>query len=130
MNSWKVIAALSLLISGLVSTYTFAEAPAAPSLIGPNDHVALAHYYEGSAKEISVRLETYKQKLKEYEEDPYYYGRQGQDLHSHLRANIREYENDLADDLKEANLHREIAASEQDKQSNTAEANIAGIAVQ
>ena len=69
-------------------------------------------------------LEGYQQELNEYEDHPYYYGRQGQDLKSHLQANIREYQKELAEDLQEAELHRKIADGNQDRQFNKAEAEI------
>lgn len=130
MNTLKVTAIVSLLAFGFVATSAFAEAPAAPSSINSSDHVALANYYEGLAKEVSVKLETYQQELKEYEEHPYYYGRQGQDLNSHLQANIREYEKELVEDLQEAELHRKIAAVEQDKQFKEAKVNVGEIVAQ
>lgn len=130
MNTLKVTAIASLLAFSFIATSAFAEAPAAPSSINPNDHVALANYYEGLAKEVSAKLETNQQKLNDYEDHPYYYGRQGQDLRSHLQANIREYENELAEDLKEAELHKKIAASEQDRQFNKAKADVGGVVVQ
>ena len=130
MNSLKVTAVASLIFFGVVTTSAFAEVPAAPSSINPNDHVALANYYEGLVKEVSAKLETNQQKLNDYEDHPYYYGRQGQDLRSHLQANIREYKKELAEDLQEANLHRKIAASEQGRQFSKAGTNVGDVAVQ
>ena len=130
MNTLKVTAIVSLVVFGFVATSAFAEVPAAPGSINPNDHVALANYYEGLVKEVSAKLETNQQKLNDYEDHPYYYGRQGQDLRSHLQANIREYKKELAEDLQEANLHRKIAASEQGRQFSKAEANVGDVAVQ
>lgn len=130
MNRLKVTAIASFVTLSFIATAAFAEVPAAPSSINPNDHVALANYYEGLVKEVSAKLETNQQKLSDYEDHPYYYGRQGQDLRSHLQANIREYKKELAEDLKEANLHRKIAASEQGRQFSKAEANVGGVAVQ
>ena len=124
MNSLKVTAVASLMLLGVVTTSAFAEVPAAPININPNDHATLANYYEGLVKEISEKLEGYQQELNEYEDHPYYYGRQGQDLKSHLQANIREYQKELAEDLQEAELHRKIAAGEQDKQFKAAKANV------
>ena len=45
-----------------------------------------------------------------------YYDRPGQDLNSHLQANIREYKKELAEDLEKAELHRKIAEVDQDRQ--------------
>ncbi len=130
MNTLKVTAIASLLAFCFIATSAFAEVPAAPSSINPNDHVALANYYEGLAKEVSEKLNSNQQKLNDYEAHPYYYGRQGQDLRSHLQANIREYESELIEDLKEAALHRKIAASEQGGQFNKAKADVGGVVVQ
>jgi hypothetical protein len=124
MSTLKVTAIISLLAFYFVTTSAFAEVPVAPDSINPNDHAALANYYEGLAKEVSAKLETNQQRLNDYEVHPYYYGRQGQDLSSHLQANIREYEKELAEDLKEATLHRKIAEMEQDRQFNNAKVNV------
>lgn len=129
MNTLKVTAIVSLVVFGFVASSASAEVPAAPSSINPNDHVALANYYEGLAKEVSGKLETNLQKLNDYEDHPYYYGRQGQDLKSHLQANIREYRKELAEDLQEADLHRKIAAGEQNQQFNKAQADIGAAVV-
>ena len=90
MNSLKVTAVASLIFFGVVTTSAFAEVPAAPININPNDHATLANYYEGLVKEISEKLEGYQQELNEYEEPPYYEGRPGQDLKSQLQDNIGE----------------------------------------
>jgi len=124
MSTLKVTAIISLLAFYFVTTSAFAEVPADPDSINSNDHTVLANYYEGLAKEVSAKLETNQQKLNDYEVHPYYYGRQGQDLSSHLQANIREYEKELAEDLKEATLHRKIAEMEQDRQFNNAKVNV------
>ena len=124
MSTLKVTAIISLFAFYFVTTSAFAEVPVAPDSINPNDHAALANYYEGLAKEVSAKLETNQQRLNDYEVHPYYYGRQGQDLSSHLQANIREYEKELAEDLKEATLHRKIAEMEQDRQFNNAKVNV------
>lgn len=124
MNTLKATAIISILLFGFVTTSAFAEAPAAPSSINPNDHAALANYYEGLAKEISEKLEAYQQQLSQYEDHSYYYGRQGQNHKSHLQANIREYKKELAEDLQEAELHRKIAAGGQDKQFKKAKADL------
>jgi hypothetical protein len=130
MSTLKVTAIISLLAFYFVTTSVFAEVPADPDSINSNDHTALANYYEGLAKEVSAKLETNQQKLNDYEVHPYYYGRQGQDLSSHLQANIREYEKELAEDLKEATFHREIAEMEQGRQFNNAKANVGNAVVQ
>lgn len=130
MSTLKVTAIILLLASYFLTASAFAEVPAAPDSISPNDHAALANYYEGLAKEVSAKLKTNQQKLNDYEARPYYYGRQGQDLSSHMKANIREYEKELAEDLNEATLHRKIAEMEQDRQFNNAKANVGEAIVQ
>lgn len=124
MNTLKVTAIISLFVFCFVATSALAEVPAAPDSINPNDHAALANYYEGLAKEVSEKLETNRQKLNDYEEHPYYYGRRGQDLKSHMQANIRAYEKELTEDLGEATLHRKIAEMGQDRQFNNAKADV------
>lgn len=126
MNTLKITKIIALVAFSFFVTSAFAEAPAAPSSINPNDHVALANYYEDLAKEVSGKLETNQQKLNDYEGHPYYYGRPGQDLKSHLQANIREYKKELAADLQKAELHKKIAAM----QFNTAKADIGVVAAQ
>ena len=130
MNTLKITKIIALVAFSFFVTSAFAETPAAPSSINPNDHVALANYYEDLAKEVSGKLETNQQKLNDYEDRPYYYGRPGQDLKSHLQANIREYKKELAADLQEAELHKKIAAVQQDMPSNHAEANIGAVIAQ
>ncbi|GKS68119.1 hypothetical protein W03_01230 [Nitrosomonas sp. PY1] len=120
MNSLKVIVIASYVFLGVV-TSAVAEVPAAPVNINPNDHATLASYYEKLAKEVSEKLDTFQQELDEYEDHPYYYGRRGEDLKSHLQANIREYQKELTEDLQEAELHRKIADGNQDRQFNKAE---------
>ncbi|PTQ79776.1 hypothetical protein [Nitrosomonas ureae] len=124
MNTFKIAIIGSLVALSFITSYAFAEAPAVPSGINPNDHIALANYYEDLAKEVSGKLAINQQKLNDYEDHPYYYGRSGQDLSSHLQANIREYKKELFADLQEAELHRKIAAVQQDTQFNKAKADI------
>lgn len=46
MNTLKITKIVALVAFSFFVTSTFAEAPAAPSSINPNDHVTLANYYE------------------------------------------------------------------------------------
>lgn len=124
MKARKLTAVVSLLAFGFVATSVWAEAPAAPSSIDPDNHSALAAYYEDLAKEVSGKLEDNRHELKEYEDHPYYYGRQGQDLSSHLHANIREYSKELAEDLEQAELHKKMSAAEQDSEFSKVKAEI------
>ncbi|MBL0011687.1 MAG: hypothetical protein IPP22_13375 [Nitrosomonas sp.] len=61
MNALKVTTIISLFVFCFVATSALAEVPAAPDSINPNDHAALANYYEGLAKEVSEKLETNQQ---------------------------------------------------------------------
>ncbi|PSJ18821.1 hypothetical protein [Nitrosomonas supralitoralis] len=130
MNTLKITKIVALVTFSFFVSSAFAEAPATPSSINPNDHAAWATYYEDFAKEVSGKLEINQQKLKDYEDHPYYYGRAGQDLKSHLQANIREYKKELAAGLQEAELHRKIAAVQQDLPFNNAEVNIGAVTAQ
>ena len=47
---------------------------------------------------------------------PYYYGKQGRGFNSHMQANIREYEKELAEDSEVADLHRKIVEMYKDGQ--------------
>lgn len=124
MRTRKFELVISLLALGLFATSAMAEAPAAPSNIDPNNHAALAAYYENLAKEVSDKLEANQQALKEYEAHPYTYGRQGQDLSGHLHANIREYSKELNEDLEQVELHKKMSSAPQDKQINKAKADL------
>lgn len=89
-----------------------------------NDHEALAKHYGNLAEEAKVRLQENKKVLEEYEDHPYYYGRQGQDVRSHASANIREYEKVLKENLANVDLHRRMAAEQLNNQTNKAEIDI------
>lgn len=124
MKTLKVTAIASLWVLSFAATAAFAEAPAAPSNINPNDHAALASYYDGLTKEVATKLEAYQHELQEYEDHAYAYGRQGQDRKSHLRANIREYSKELAENLEQVEMHRKMATTERNEQLNKAKARI------
>ncbi|WP_394809327.1 hypothetical protein [Nitrosomonas sp.] len=123
----KVIASL---LFGLSASAVLAEAPAVPSNINPDDHAAVANYYESLAKTVSEKLEASQHELDKYEAHPYTYGRQGQDLNSHLHANIREYKEELAEDLEQVELHKKMSATDQDRQFNKAKIKLDESAIQ
>jgi len=87
----------------------FASSVVAQNEIAHNDHAALARHYENLAKEVEAKLQENKAIFEEYEAHTFYYGRQGQDLHSHTFTNIREYEKILKESLSNADLHRKMA---------------------
>lgn len=124
MKTRKLTAIVSLLAFGFFANSVLAEAPAAPSNIDPNNHRALAAYYEDLAKEVAGKLEAYRHELSEYEDHPYVYGRQGQDLNSHLRANIREYSKELVEDMEQVELHKKMSSTEEGGQLNKVKAEI------
>ncbi len=100
----------------------FALSLLASPVVADNDHEALAKHYESLVEEAKVRLQENKKVLEEYEDHPYYYGRQGQDIRSHASANIREYEKTLKENLANVDVHRRMAAEQQNNQVNKAEA--------
>ncbi len=94
-----------------------------PVGVSKNNHEALAKYYEGVASEAKIRLQENKKILQEYEEHPYYFGRQGIEVKSHASANIREYEKALQESQINADIHRKIALEMKANLANKAKAN-------
>lgn len=92
--------------------------------IDDNNHAALTQYYENVAKETEAKLQKNKAALEEYEAHPYYYGRQGQEFKSHTVANIREYEEVLAESLNNADLHKKITMDHDNSTVNKARVNL------
>ena len=84
--------------------------------IDPNNHNAVAKYYEDVAKDMKTKLEAKKEQLDEYERHNYYYGRKGQSFRSHTWANIRELENSIKENLKEAAIHQKMAQAQQKRE--------------
>lgn len=73
------------------------------------DHIGLAEMYEKEAQEMNAKAEKQKELLKEYSDHSEYYGRIGQDFHSHHEALLREYEKAVERNKEMAAAHREIA---------------------
>lgn len=114
----KFSALLPLLVFTLLASCAqMSPSIAAQTQIARNDHHAWVKHYENLAKETEVKLQKYKEILAEYEMKPYFYGRQGQDVRSHVSAIIREYEKTLKESQGNADLHRRMAM-EQDNQIN------------
>ncbi|WP_143032513.1 hypothetical protein [Nitrosomonas sp. Nm33] len=84
--------------------------------IDPNNHDALAKHYEDTADEMKVKLQEQKKLLEEYEERSNSYGRKGQDLQSRITAKIRQYENTIKENLKEAAIHRKMIQEEEKRE--------------
>lgn len=60
--------------------------------------------------EAKIRLKENEQRLEEYEDKPYYYGRNGQDIQSHAIANIREYKKLIAETIAKIEAHQRYAS--------------------
>jgi hypothetical protein len=61
--------------------------------------------YDIEVKEAFVKLEYHKARLNDYQNNSQYYGRTGQDVESHTKANIRYYENLIKEHQSKSNLH-------------------------
>jgi|CXWL01.1.fsa_nt_gi hypothetical protein len=96
----------------LFSLASISSSIAAQPEVTHNAHESLVRHYENLAKEAKAKLEENKTALEKYEAHSHYYGRQGQELKSHASANIRGYEKDLEESLRNADLHRKMAAGQ------------------
>lgn len=94
-----------------------------PVGIATNDHDTLVVYFENLAKEAKVKLHENKKLLRKYEESPYLFGRQGQDVKSHATANIREYEKTFRESQNYADFHRKMAIELKGNSLNKAKLN-------
>ncbi|MEO7560043.1 MAG: hypothetical protein ABIT23_07300 [Nitrosospira sp.] len=83
---------------------------AAQNATTPNDHEAVAKYYENAATQMQVKVEEQKELLEHYEDKSYLYGRRAQDLQSHTAALVRHYEKTVRANIQEAALHRQMAS--------------------
>jgi hypothetical protein len=117
MNTRTFFAALSIgLLAGCaqMSPHEAVQNPslrkAAPNARTRSDHDTLSRYFEGAAKEMQTKAAEQKKLLEHYEEKGYLYGRQAQDLKSHTAALVRKYEETAEENVKEATLHRQMAA--------------------
>ncbi|MDN5880967.1 MAG: hypothetical protein L0H37_01215 [Nitrosospira sp.] len=112
----KLIAALSMVgflasvSSSAMATENSVILAAAKQAVTASDHIAVAKSLEEEAKQMQVKVEEQKELLEQYEDKAYLYGRQAQDLQSHTGALVRQYEQVVSDDIKEAAVHRQIAA--------------------
>ena len=109
MKTPKLLVLLPLLTFSLSVSSVFANEVEG---IDDNDHAALAKYYENHAHDAEEKLHENEALLKEYEDHPYYYGRQGQDIQSHTLANIHEYEKVVEEDLHHAEDQKKIMVEE------------------
>ena len=119
-KSGKFFAAISLigllasLSTGAAATHLSVDTPdirtAAQNAKTRSDHEAIARYYEEAAAQMKAKLEEKKALLEQYENKSYLYGRQAQDLQSHTAALVRDYEETVSEDMREATLHRQMAS--------------------
>ncbi|MCB1949482.1 hypothetical protein [Nitrosomonas sp.] len=114
MNTLKMAAIILLLIGSIFVNSASAERLERPDHIDPNDHIAWIKYYEGLAKATEKKLEAYEHELADCEDHPYTYirrpfGIRTQDLSAYLRANIRQYSKELAEELEQAELHKRMS---------------------
>ena len=65
----------------------------------------IAKQHEALLKEAEAKLVEHQTALEDYESRPYYYGRRGQEFQSHKIANIRAYQNVMAEKKAQAALH-------------------------
>lgn len=117
----KVINLLVLVVGYVLSASAFAETDLTNA-----SHETLVTYHENIVKEAELKLAEHKQNLEDYEVHSYYYGRQGQDFQSHETANIEYYEEVITENLKAAELHREMASKQNDsiKSANIDNSNV------
>ena len=132
MKTKNIFAALSM-IGFLTSISPFAAATenpdirtAAQNAVTRSDHEAVAKSYEDEARQMQAKVKEQQELLERYENKSYLYGRQAQDLQSHTTALIRNYEQVVNRDMKEAAVHRQIASKlEQNHAASSSQQRIA-----
>ena len=117
MKIKKFLATLSMLglfaassPSALAANEDFNINVAAQHAATPSDHEAVAKYYEDVAAETKAKMQEQEQLLEHYQDKSYLYGRRAQDLQSHTEALLHKYEKEADASIKEAALHRQMAA--------------------
>ena len=83
---------------------------AAEKAVTRSDHEAVARSYEDAARKMQAKVKEQTELLEHYEDKSYLYGRQAQDLQSHTYAQVRDYEQAVEVNIREARLHRQIAS--------------------
>ncbi len=84
--------------------------PAAEKAVTRSDHEAVAKSYEDAAQKMQAKVKEQTELLEHYENKSYLYGRQAQDLQSHTYAQVRNYEQAVEVNIREASLHRQMAS--------------------
>lgn len=118
INKVLKLSSILLALTVLSACAQMSPSVAKPTGIPNENHDALVKHFEGVAKDAKLRLQANKKILQEYEERPYYFGRQGLDAKSHAVANIRAYEKTIQESLAFADLHRKMAMEQKSNQAN------------
>jgi len=108
------IIALLALLNPFATAAQSLDAPeiraAAANATTQSDHEDVAKQYEDAAAQIQAKVAEKKELLEHYEDKSYLYGRRAQDLQSHTHALIRNYEKAVAENMRAAAFHRQIAS--------------------
>ena len=112
MKTQKTITAFSLIAALFFIGLPFGSA-SAEEILTAQDHLQIAKRHEALLKEAEAKLAEHQAALEDYESRSYYYGRGGQDFQSHEKANIREYEEIVAENKAQAELHYKLAGESQ-----------------
>ena len=83
---------------------------AAEKAVTRSDHEAVARSYEDAARKMQAKVKEQTELLEHYEDKSYLYGRQAQDLQSHTYAQVRDYEQAVEVNIREASIHRQMAS--------------------
>lgn len=115
----KFFAALSMvgLLASLSSSATASQPVDTPEIraaaekaVTRSDHEAVAKSYEDAAQKMQAKVKEQTELLEHYENKSYLYSRQAQDLQSHTYAQVRNYEQAVEVNIREASLHRQMAS--------------------
>ena len=115
----KFFAALSMvgLLASLSPSATASQPADTPEIraaaekaLTRSDHEAVAKSYEDAAQKMQAKVKEQTELLEHYENKSYLYGRQAQDLQSHTYAQVRNYEQAVEVNIREASLHRQMAS--------------------
>lgn len=117
MNILKIAAIVFLFTGTIFVNNVSAEILEKSDHIDLDDHVAWINYYEGLAKATAKKLEAYEHELTDCEDHPHThirrpFGIRTQDLSAYLRANIRQYSKELAEELEQIELHKKMSIAE------------------
>jgi hypothetical protein len=137
MKARHIITALSLFgLSALVNPAAIGSElddlhilQAAQKATSRSDHEAIATYYEDAAKAMHLKMREKKQLLEHYQDKSYLYGRQAQDLQSHTEALARQYEVAVKKNVKEPQLHHQMALNAEESLLAESGSQMAGLPV-